>query len=258
MHFFPSSTPFLPRLVLYVAILGIAGMALPGDAQTAGAGTPVLVELFTSEGCSDCPPADALLERLDKEQSIAGMHAIVLSEHVTYWDRQGWRDPFSMDEMTERQQVYSARFGLKDVYTPQMVVDGTVQFVGSNAQALLGALQAASERPKQQLSIETARWDHSAVEFSVRGAVSPGERLVGVLAADATHTEVTRGENAGRTLHHVAVVRAIKDFKGDAMDGRPLKLESGSLPDGQMRLVVFTVDAKSWHVLGAAEQTLMR
>src|SRR5450631_4134163 len=139
MHSLPSTTRSLARLALGGAILGVAMMALPGNAQAAAAGTPVLVELFTSEGCSDCPPADILLEKLDKEQPIAGTHLIVLSEHVTYWDRQGWRDPFSMDEVTDRQQAYGARFGLKDVYTPQMVVDGTEQFVGSNAQALLCA-----------------------------------------------------------------------------------------------------------------------
>ena len=258
MHFFCSSTRCSLRSALSGAVLGIAMMALRTPARAADPGTPVLVELFTSEGCSDCPPADTLLEKLDKEQPIAGMHAIVLSEHVTYWDRQGWRDPFSMDEMTERQQAYAARFGLRDVYTPQMVVDGTAQFVGSNAQALLAALQAASERLKQPLSIENARWDHGMVGFSVHGAGTPGERLVAVLAADATHTEVTRGENAGRTLHHVAVVRAIKDFKGDAMDGRPLKLEGRGLPDGPVRLVVFAVDEKTGHTLGAAEQTLTR
>lgn len=263
MHLFPGLTrslAILPlaRFALCGAILGVAVTGIRMPAQTAGAATPVLVELFTSEGCSDCPPADTLLEKLDKEQPIAGVHAIVLSEHVTYWDRQGWRDPFSLDAMTERQQAYATRFGLNDVYTPQMVVDGTVQFVGSNPRALVGALQGASARPKEALSIENARWDRGAVEFAVHGAAKSGERLVAVLAADATHTEVTRGENAGRTLHHVAVARALKDFKGDAMDGRPLKLEAGSLPDGPVRLIVFSVDGRTGHVVGAAEQTLTR
>jgi len=224
---------------------------------------PVLVELFTSEGCSDCPPADKLLEQLDLKQPIPGAHAIVLSEHVTYWNHDGWRDPFSLDAMTERQEDYDRRFGLDSSYTPQMVVDGTTQFVGNNAKALVAAVTNAAKTSKQQLSIENARWDHGSVVFSVRAEASSNAKLYAALAADATHSEVTRGENAGRTLRHTAVVRVIKDFGGDSIDGRPLKL-SGPDPvrkgesGGTFRLVVFLVDHKTGHVLGAAEQNLAR
>lgn len=226
--------------------------------QTSPETKPVLVELFTSEGCSDCPPADQLLEQLDKAQPIAGAHAIVLSEHVTYWDHQGWRDPFSLEEMTDRQKAYAFRFNLQDVYTPQMVVDGAAQFVGNSAQALEAAMQAAVARPKQALAIENARWENGAAEFSVHAAANSNERLVVALAADATHSEVARGENAGRTLHHVAVVRAMKELGSDAMDGRVLKLGSGNMSSGPVRVVAFVVDHKTGHVLGAAEQTLAR
>ena len=92
----------------------------------------------------------------------------------------------------------------------------------------------------------------------MHGTPSSGERLVAVLAADETHSTVTRGENAGHTLHHVAVVRAIKNFDADAMDGHALKLSTRNLPDGPARLVVFAVDGKTGHVLGAAEETLTR
>lgn len=226
--------------------------------NAAAQGKPVLVELFTSEGCSDCPPADALLGQLDKAQPFAGVHAIVLSEHVTYWDRLGWRDPFSLEEMTERQQAYGAQFGLQDVYTPQMVVDGTTQFVGSDKRALEGALHAAAVRPKEGLAIENSHWDGGVVAFSVRGTVSSSVRLIAALAADATHSEVARGENAGRTLQHVAVVRVMKSFGGDAMDGRELKLGTKNLSEGPVRLVVFAVDTRTGHVVGAGEQTLTR
>ena len=235
-----------------------AVLVLSANGQSAQPDKPVLVELFTSEGCSDCPPADQLLEQLDKAQPIAGAHAIVLSEHVTYWDHQGWRDPFSLEEMTDRQKAYGFRFNLQDVYTPQMVVDGAAQFVGNNAQALEIAMQAAVARPKQELAIENAHWENGAAEFSVRATASSNERLIVALAADATHSEVARGENAGRTLHHVAVVRVMKELSPNSMDGRVLKLASGNVSSGPVRLVAFVVDHKTGRVLGAAEQTLVR
>src|ERR1700733_11174064 len=101
--------------------------------------TPVLVELFMSEGCSDCPPADALLQRLDETQFVSGAFAIVLSEHVTYWNHLGWRDPFSFDDMDFRQKEYGERFNLESIYTPQAVIDGTTQLVGNNAAGVTDA-----------------------------------------------------------------------------------------------------------------------
>ncbi len=95
--------------------------------------TPVIVELFTSEGCSDCPPADTLLEKLIATQPIAGAEIIGLGQHVDYWDRLGWKDRFSSAALTARQQLYQTRFGTESIYTPQMVVDGRAEFVGSDA-----------------------------------------------------------------------------------------------------------------------------
>lgn len=255
----------LPALILALMISGPLQHLL-GQSRPATEGAqrvPVLVELFTSEGCSDCPPADALLGQLDSKQPVANAQAIVLSEHVTYWNREGWVDPFSLDGMTDRQEAYVRRFGLESSFTPQMVVDGATQFVGNNAPALLAAVQNAAKTPKQSLAIENARWDHGSATFSIRGASPPGSRLFAVLAANGTHREVSGGENAGRTLHHVAVVRVMKEFGSESEDGRPLKLSGGDLnhkdeSDGPVRLVVFLVDHKTGHVLGAAEQTLSR
>ena len=224
---------------------------------------PILVELFTSEGCSDCPPADALLARLDATQFVPGAQAIVLSEHVTYWDHDGWRDPFSLEGVTTRQERYVEHFGLNSSYTPQMVVDGATQFVGSNAQALSRAVASAAEKPKKPLKIEGAEWNKDSVQFSVRGPATTGTELIAVLAENATHSEVSRGENAGRTLHHVAVVRAMKAFGSNAADGQQLRLAATGMSHGDeatepIRLVVFLVDRKSGRVVSAAEQTLSR
>jgi hypothetical protein len=261
----PMHRSFLRARIVLLIFVAISLLTLPVFGQT-GESThrvPVLVELFTSEGCSDCPPADALLERLDTTQAVPGAEAIVLSEHVTYWNHEGWRDPFSFDEIDARQKEYVELFGLESSYTPQMVVDGATQFVGSNASALEAALVRAVQTPKQQLAIENPRWDGGAVSFTVHVPAGSNADLVAALAANATRSEVARGENAGRTLHHVAVVRVIKDFGSKATDGRPLKLSGGSLDHGgeakdPLRLVVFLANRKNGHVVAVAEQTLNR
>lgn len=255
------------RLILLLGVPAIALFYLAsrerGRAVHANSSqrSPVLVELFTSEGCSDCPPADALLAQLDANQFVPGADAIVLSEHVTYWNHQGWRDRFSFEAVDERQQRYGQQFGLDSVYTPQMIVDGAVQLVGSNSIELQRAVTHAAEAPKIAITIAgTGRIADGSVEFSVR-ADGHNANLVAALAENATRSEVTRGENAGRTLRHVAVVSTIKEFGASASDGRLLRLSSPSesiyqKEDGPLRLVVFLVDRKNGHVLGAAEQTL--
>jgi hypothetical protein len=264
---FPAAFARRYRLILLVAgACGLGISQLRGQAasiQPATPRVPVLVELFTSEGCSDCPPADALLAKLDATQPIPGAQTIVLSEHVTYWNHQGWRDPFSFDGMTERQEEYGRRFGLDSSYTPQMVVDGTEQLVGSNGRALVAAVQKEIAIAKQAIAIEGAKWEHGAAQFAIHANPPAGARVVAVLAADATHSEVARGENAGRTLHHTAVVRVMKEFDSNVADGRELKLAGGPLSQkdeasGPVRLVVFLVDRKTGHVLGAAQQILPR
>ena len=243
---------------LVISLVGQASPQVPPAQRV-----PVLIELFTSEGCSDCPPADALLAKLDTTQPISGAEAIVLSEHVTYWNHQGWSDPFSLDAMTERQEQYVRQFSLDSSYTPQMVVDGTEQFVGSNARALITAVEKQVKTSKHSIRIDHAHWDSGAMQFSIHADAPAGTKLVAVLAADSTRSEVARGENAGRTLQHIAVVRVMKEFNVGVTDGRDLKLAGGPLAQkresiGPVRLVVMLVDRKTGHVLGAAQQTLQR
>ena len=247
------------RILLFGALFPLAALtthAAPPQRQ------PVLVELFTSEGCSDCPPADDLLARLDREQFVAGAEAIVLSEHVTYWNHQGWSDPFSSDLMDKRQQQYARTLALGTLYTPQIVVDGTEQFVGSDAMKLQSALEREAAKSKLDLGIENAQIDtKGAVIFSVHLPPGTTGMLVAAVAQDATVSRVSRGENAGRTLHHVAVVRALKEYNATSaalahaltLPG-PVQLSNRSSGMSD-RLVVFLVDSNG-KVLGAAEKTL--
>src|SRR5437879_1796212 len=174
---------------------------------------PVLVELFTSEGCSSCPPADALLERLDRSQPVNGADLIVLSEHVDYWNDIGWKDPFSSHEYSERQSAYAAQFGLGSVYTPQMVVDGRFEFVGSDERRANEAIKGAGKSRKAPVSISFASGDREAATVHIEAGPLPSSVAVhpaGVflaIADNSDESQVSRGENAGRTLQHVAVLR---------------------------------------------------
>jgi hypothetical protein len=221
------------------------------------------VELFTSEGCSSCPPADQLLAALDASQPIDGAQVIALSEHVTYWDHEGWRDPYSLAEVTDRQKWYDDEFGLSQVYTPQVVVDGAVQVLGSDEPKLAQAVSAATADAKEDLAIDNPTWTGDGVSFVIRhGDLTAGkskQALVAVLAEDETLTPVKRGENAGKTLRNIAVVRTLKELNSTTEGAVTLKLPvEDKHATGQVRLVVFATDKHSGRVLGVTEQTVAR
>src|ERR1700676_468817 len=178
-----------------------------------GTSTPVLVELFTSEGCSSCPPADALLKRLDRTQPLEGAQLIVLSEHVTYWNHDGWVDRYSSDQLTDRQADYVRHFGVDGSYTPEMVVDGESEFVPANAAKTQQALEKARSEPKltvrvPSVSIQSPDAMKARVEvdalpesFKVRKA-----EVYIVIALRQAESQVAHGENGGKHLSHVNVV----------------------------------------------------
>ena len=219
--------------------------------------TPVLVELFTSEGCSSCPPADALLARLDANQFVPGARAIVLSEHVTYWNSLGWSDPFSFEKMTERQQTYVHRLGLDSSYTPQAVVDGVAEFVGSDERKMTRAVAQAAVIPKHPLAIEQASLSAGVVHFTLRGGAIPATTIVAALAEDAAQSSVLRGENGGRTLRHVAVVRSMEEIVG-AAGGHEFSIKQTAASGSALRLVVFAVERRTGHVVALDERLVDR
>jgi len=175
---------------------------------------PVLLELFTSEGCSSCPPADEALAALAREQPVSGAEIIPLELHVDYWNQLGWADPFSLPEATTRQEGY-AKAGAgpgyePQLYTPQMVVDGTRSFVG-NRQLAVQAVGQALARPKRALRAELRTAPGGVdVELHVAPGAEKGVALWLVLTESGLTSKVTRGENHGRTLSHAPVVRTLQ------------------------------------------------
>ena len=226
-------------------ILFAAGvMAVAGDNS---ARVPVVLELFTSEGCSSCPPAEALLEQIDRKQPVAGVYAIVMAEHVDYWDNLGWRDPYASQFFTFRQAQYGRLFRLDTVYTPQMVVDGTAQMTGVDVDGIVAAMRKSAAKPAIPVNL-VLRPDGVAVDIP---PAPEKEAVFLAIADDSVTTKVLRGENAGHELHHVAVVRGIRNIGGvspAARFSRTVPLEA----HGNQRIIVFLQDTTPGRIAGAA------
>lgn len=207
-------------------------------------GLPV-VELFTSEGCSSCPPADRLLSKIKEENS-----AIVLSYHVDYWDRLGWKDPFSQAAFSNRQRQYAQRFSLQSIYTPQVVVNGQEELVGSDEAKLRAALHKNNNVAAINATATRKNKETVALSYSIPAAASV-LLTIALTQPDAT-TAVKAGENGGRTLHHVNVVQTVKtiDAKADGTAELTLPLP---LQQSPLSLVLFTQEKKSLAIRNAIE-----
>ncbi|HZQ92269.1 MAG TPA: DUF1223 domain-containing protein [Terriglobales bacterium] len=221
-------------------------------AAQSGPRVPVVVELFTSEGCSDCPPADALLLELQQKQPVSGVEIIPLELHVDYWNELGWPDRFSSAAMTARQQEYSRRFGLRSVYTPQMVVDGHDEFVGSDSRLALQKIAGAARGSK--LNVALAR-DADGVQVEVSGTAGATGDVLLAITEDNLASSVGAGENRGRQLRHTAVVRDLR-LLGNARDGhfsaRPALKLNPEWRRQNLRAVVFVQQPNFGPILGAA------
>jgi hypothetical protein len=241
-------------LGVFISLPAIAAAQTPQTNRT-----PVLVELFTSEGCSSCPPADALLAKLDQAQPINGADIIVLGEHVDYWDGQGWHDRFSSHQYTERQNEYCGRLHVDSSYTPQMIVDGTDQFVGNDAAHAVRAIQHAAQSPKIKLTLSQPVVDGRKVSASVSipaSTVQTKGDLYAALVDPTDTTEVRGGENGGRRLQHAGVVRSLQRVGSlKELGAGPVSFSlnaPGDAKPGQMRVVVFAQQSGLGTVLGAA------
>ena len=235
-----------------------------GDASAAGARTPVIVELFTSEGCSDCPPADSLLTQLEKQQPVAGAEIIPLEEHVDYWDRQGWVDPFSGVQWTTRQQDYAATRHDQQIYTPQMVVNGETQFVGSRERQALQIIAKAASQSHVPVTIapeESKKRGEFQFRVTAGKLTTSGDHAEVWLAITETglHSAVGAGENSGVDVHHSEVVRSLRKIgnaepdKETSFEGEAVAKAEKSWKRENLHAVVFIQEKRSRHIIGAAE-----
>lgn len=252
-----------------ILLFGSAAIFAATSAEHAAenSNVPVLVELFTSEGCSSCPPADALLARLDALQPVSGAQLVVLSEHVDYWNHDGWVDPFSSASITERQSSYERVLGVNSPFTPQFLVDGAAQLQANDAQKVLAALQQARSTPKIAVHLLSANVQNAnplVIQGHVEADANPEKHKADVLVAvalDHAESQVARGENSGRHLSHVAVVAdlakvgKLESGKSLAQDFR-VKLKLPAVPVKTIRLVVFVQESGPGRILGAAQEKL--
>jgi hypothetical protein len=225
----------LSRLVMSFGL--IAGLS---PVAALAAERPVVVELFTSQGCSSCPPANAYLNELSRDRR----DILALAFHVTYWDRLGWKDPFSLEVATQRQDRYGHRFG-DGSYTPEMVVDGAAGMVGSARGDVSSAIEKAKRTSRTAAAISVTRHGE---QVSIEVGSGSGNARVLLIGFDHEHsTAIGRGENSGRTLTEANVVRSFRPV--GQWSGSQLRL-SEPFPEGQDVAVV--LEAPDGQIVGAA------
>lgn len=255
-------------LLLVTSVLAISAFAQSTQSTDKAAAPPadvhpVLIELFTSEGCSSCPPADILLQKLDTAQPIHAAQLIVLSEHVTYWDHDGWKDPNSSPALTDRQSAYESALRQPTSYTPQLIVDGTQEMHIDKPPQMQDVLEKAKLAPKVPLRITDVAVDpadpttlKAHIEADSNFEKQNADVYV-ALALDHVESQVLRGENGGRHLVHVAVVRKLTKVgklakgKGFTTDFQ-IKLQ----PDEDaknLRLIAFAQESGPGMIIGSAE-----
>jgi hypothetical protein len=225
----------LSRLVMSLGL--IAGLS---PVASLAAERPVVVELFTSQGCSSCPPADAYLRELTKDRR----DVLALAFHVTYWDRLGWKDPFSLPAATQRQDVYGRRFG-DGSYTPEIVVDGAASMVGSDRRDVGSAIENAKRNGRTAAAVSVSK---NGEQVSIQVGAGSGSGKILLIGYDHEHTTaVGRGENSGRTLTEANVVRSIRSV--GQWSGTSLRINE-PFPEGQDVAVV--LEAPDGQIIGAA------
>jgi hypothetical protein len=229
----------------------------------------VVAELFTSEGCSSCPPADAVLSTLIDEQPLPLVEIVGLGEHVDYWNHLGWRDPYSSSSFSNRQAEYDSRvFRSNSIYTPQLIIDGQYEAVGSDIAAIRKAIIRAANAPKVPVHVDASTTDAGQIAVRVQVTSGPGAVLrergdvIVAITQDRLVDDVGRGENRGRRLSHAAVVRSLTAL-GSVAGPDPAFSGTASLPIApqwktpDIRIIAFLQERGSRRILGAGSATIV-
>ena len=248
--------------ILLTIFLALAFTSLMGHARKPS--QPVVVELFTSEGCSSCPPADALLLKLETSQSVAGANVIAIEEHVDYWNHDGWIDPYSSADWTQRQIDYVTHFKDKEPYTPQQIIDGQVELIGGQEDKTAQAVAQAVAQPKTEVTLATANSSSEGTQLNVRigkllgGTDRDSAEVWLAITESGLASSVDAGENAGKNLRHASVLRSlhrigVANAKNDSAFESSQKVKFKSSWNRQhLQLAVFIQEKKSMKILGAA------
>lgn len=253
--------------VLFATFLlcAISGHAANAQPSQPAAPVPVLLELFTSEGCSSCPPVDEWVRQLDVTQPIPGVEIVVLSEHVDYWNHDGWKDPFSSSLLTQRQNVYCQNFGLSEVYTPQLILDGTIVLNPAEPHKVAETIMQQAKSPRISISLESLHIDSvgNVLEGSLQ--LHPGDQtqkgqIFIAIALDRAESQVLAGENNGRHLVHVAVARQIiKVGKFERAEESThqfrVKLNPGTDP-ANLRIIAFVQEPRQGKIFGVSKSSI--
>ncbi|MEV4123071.1 DUF1223 domain-containing protein [Micromonospora sp. NPDC049645] len=212
-----------------------------------------VVEMFTSQGCNSCPPAEELLSEIERDARERGQNVFALGFHVDYWDDLGWPDQFADAAYTARQEAYARAFGTGGLYTPQMVVNGTVEFVGSDRRRAAGAIMSAmAARATTPLALSVANLGTDRVTLDYRTERAPERAVLNVAIVErGLDSEIARGENAGRTLRQDNVVRAFRSVELRAEPGQVELATPADLDPRSASVVGYVQESGNRAVLGA-------
>jgi len=236
-------------------VLASAWLTGAKGSKNAGDKGFAVVELFTSEGCSSCPSADELVAKVEKES--AGMPVYILAYHVDYWNRLGWKDAYSSADFSKRQNEYARYLHLQGVYTPQIVVNGKTEFVGSQEGTLRSAIRAGLQKPASAgLSLSVVKSDKNqvSIKYAAEGADKNSVLLIALVQKHA-QTKVMRGENAGHTLSHVQIVSKLQRVPLNGQTG----VANISIPKGtdNQELIGFIQNTTTGAITAASRAALM-
>lgn len=239
-------------VLILLTVLGLSAM-LPDNALTKPAARPVVVlELFTSQGCSSCPAADRTLQELTEKASRSGQAVYGLSFHVDYWNRLGWKDPFSSKQFTDRQRQYDRTLQTQ-TYTPQLVVNGRQGIIGGQRGRIEQAIQAIQQQPASAFVGVDGNLTRTGKQVTVNYELSAkgSYRVNAALVQREAHTPVRNGENGGRTLVNTHIVRAFKTVEPSSTSGSVSLTQPDGLPVDQTSVLVYVQRADNGQVVGA-------